>query len=42
MNAFFSFDLLIVKIRECKQQLRTMKYYKQIQDIAHFKSGLYM
>jgi hypothetical protein len=36
MNAFFSFDLFMVYIPECKQQLRTMK----IQDIAHFKSGL--
>jgi len=25
MNAFFSFDLFIVHIPECKQQLRTMK-----------------
>jgi hypothetical protein len=25
MNAFFSFDLLMVYIPECKQQLRTMK-----------------
>jgi hypothetical protein len=40
MNAFFSFDLFLVYIPECKQQLRTMKYYTQIQDIAHFKSGL--
>ena len=27
MNAFFSFDLFLVYIQECKQQLRTMKYY---------------
>jgi len=25
MNAFFSFDLFMVYITECKQQLRTMK-----------------
>jgi len=25
MNAFFSFDLFIVYIPECKQQLRTIK-----------------
>jgi len=25
MNALFSFDLFIVYISECKQQLRTMK-----------------
>jgi len=25
MNAFFSFDLFMVYIQECKQQLRTMK-----------------
>jgi len=25
MNAFFSFDLFMVYIPECKQQLRTMK-----------------
>ena len=25
MNAFFSFDLFMVSIPECKQQLRTMK-----------------
>ena len=40
MNAFFSFDLFMVDIPECKQQLRTMKQYMQIQYIAHFKSGL--
>ena len=40
MNAFFSFDLFTVYISECKQQLRTMKYYTQIRDIPHFKSGL--
>ena len=39
MNAFFSFDLFMVYIPECKQLLRTMKYYPQMQDIAHFKSG---
>ena len=27
-------------IPECKQQLRTVKKYTQIRDIAHFKSGL--
>ena len=40
MNSFFSFDFFMVYILECKQQLRTMKYYTQIVDIAHFKSGL--
>jgi hypothetical protein len=30
----------MVYISECKQQLRTMKYYMQIWDIPHFKSGL--
>ena len=25
MNAFFSFDLFMIYIPECKQQLRTMK-----------------
>ena len=40
MNAFFSFDLFMVYIPECKQKLRNMKQYTQIQDIAHFKSGL--
>jgi len=25
MNAFFSFDLFMVYIQECKQHLRTMK-----------------
>jgi hypothetical protein len=40
MNASFSFDLFMVYIPECKQQLRTMKYYTQIRDIPHFKSGL--
>ena len=38
MNAFFSFDLFIVYIPECKQQLKTMKSYTQIRDNAHFKS----
>jgi hypothetical protein len=37
---FFSFDLFMVYIPECKQQLRTMKQYTQIQDIVHYKSGL--
>ena len=27
MNSFFSFDLFMVYIPECKQQLRTMEYY---------------
>ena len=43
MNAFFSFDLFIIYIPECKQQLRTVEYYRQIRDndhIAHLKSGL--
>jgi len=40
MNANFSIDLFMVYIPECKQQLRTMKYYTQIRDNAHFKSGL--
>jgi len=30
----------MVYIPECKQQLKTMKYYTQIRDIAHFKSGM--
>jgi hypothetical protein len=38
-NVFFSFDIFMVYIPECKQQLRTMKY-TQIRDIAHFQSGL--
>jgi len=38
MNAFFSFDLFMVYIPECKQQLRTMNM--QIRDIANFRSGL--
>jgi hypothetical protein len=42
MNAFFSFDLYLVYIPECKQQLRTMKIYTPIPDIGHFKSGLYI
>jgi hypothetical protein len=40
MHAFFSFDLFMVYIPECKQQSRTMKQYTQIRDIAHFKSCL--
>jgi len=40
MNALFSVDLFMVYIPECIQQLRTMKYYTQIRDISHFKSGL--
>ena len=42
MNAFISFDLFMVYIPECKQQIGTMKQYMQIhvRDIAHFKSGL--
>jgi len=39
MNAFFSFDLFMVYIPECK--LRPMKYYTQLRDIAYFKSGLF-
>jgi len=30
----------MVYIPECKVQLRTMKYYTQIPEIAHFKSRL--
>jgi len=40
MNALFYFDLFMVYIPECKQQLRNMKKYTQIWDIAHFESGL--
>jgi len=40
MNAFFSFDLFMVYIPECKQQLITVKQYTQIPDIAHLKPGL--
>ena len=41
MNAFFSFDLFMAyDVPECKQQLRTMKKYPPIRDIAHFRSGL--
>jgi len=40
MNAFFSFHIFMVYLPECKQQLRTMKWYTQIREIAHFKSGL--
>jgi len=29
MNAFFTFDLFMIYIPECKQQLRTMKWYLQ-------------
>ena len=38
MTAFFSFDLFMVYIPECKQ--KTMKQYTQIHNIALFKSGL--
>jgi hypothetical protein len=34
-------DLVMLYIPECKNQLRNMKWYTQIRDIAHFKSGLY-
>ena len=34
MNAFFSFDLCMVYIPECKQQLRTMKYTRRY-EILH-------
>jgi len=30
----------MVYIPECKVQLRTMKEYTQIREMAHFKSGL--
>ena len=40
MDAFFSFDPCMMYIPECKQQLKTMKYYTQIRDIAHFESGV--
>jgi hypothetical protein len=40
MIVFFSFDLFMVYIPKCKQQLRTMKEYTQIRDIAHSKSGV--
>jgi len=30
----------MVFIPECKQQLRTIKEYTKIRDIANFKSGL--
>ena len=36
-NTFISFDLFMVYIPECKQQLRTVK---EIRDTAHFNSGL--
>ena len=39
MNALLSFDLFMVYIPECKKQLRTMKYYKQIRDIAQLNLG---
>ena len=39
MNELFSFDLFIVYIPECKQQLRTMKLYTLIRDIAHLNLG---
>jgi hypothetical protein len=40
MNAFFFFDLFMVYLLECKQQLRTMKQYDQIPDIVHLKLTL--
>ena len=36
-NAFFTFHLFVVYIPKCKQQLRTMKYYTQIRDIAQLE-----
>ena len=35
-----SFDPFMVYISECKQQLKTMKYYTPIRNIAHFNSGM--
>ena len=38
-----SFPILLwftMYIPECKQQLKTIKYYTHIQDMVHFKSGL--
>jgi hypothetical protein len=40
INAFFSSDLFMVYLPECKQQPGTMKLYTQIRDIALYKSGL--
>jgi hypothetical protein len=40
MNAFFFFDLFMVYLLECKQQLRTMKQYDQIPDIVHLTLNL--
>ena len=40
MNVFFFFDLFMVYLLECKQQLRTMKQYDQIPDIVHLKLTL--
>ena len=41
MNEFFSFDLFMVYIPECRQQLGTMKLYTVIRDIAHLNLGFY-
>ena len=35
MNAFFSFDLFMVYIPECKQQLRTVTYNTHRYEILH-------
>ena len=40
VNAFYFFDCFMFYVTECKQQLRTMKKYTQIRDIAHFKYRL--
>jgi hypothetical protein len=42
MNAVFSFELITVYVPECKQLLRTMKWYTQILDIAHFRYRPYV
>lgn len=39
MNALFPFDLFMVYIPECIQQLRTTKYYTQIRDSSHINLG---
>jgi hypothetical protein len=38
----FNTIILRVYIPKCKQQLRTMKYYTQIRDIAQLESVLYV
>ena len=40
-EALNTITLLTVYTPDCKQQLKTMKKYPQIQDIVHFKSGMY-